>query len=699
MLLRRCHLAAAINRTPTRRHLASGRLGALCVPNVPCEPSVLGRDGPRRLYSVSKPLYEDSSAHDRARLLDEFKRTLSFPPSDCTFDQLAQDGATWIDRQVTLHGYLGSRRVANKGLTFAELRDMSLGTVLQVVSTVTKDADSIGLPHQHLRDLSEHTPVAIQGTVKGRQAPKVGNTGKDNAPASGKPTVITGVEIKLESITPLNKFPQDIMITDEKVYGAEERHLQIRHEKSIRDALRFRSKAARFIRDHLANKHGFEEFETPLLFKSTPEGAREFLVPTRNPGLAYALPQSPQQYKQILMGSGIPRYMQIARCFRDEDLRADRQPEFTQVDLEMAFATCEDVMRTVEETVRALWSKLLDITELPKPFPRLTYEDAMSKYGSDKPDVRLGAEIRRIEYMLPVDLTSKLGPLTDPIVEVMKLSVSEDANETRKFVSSFMDSPEAQPFIQNSEGQPGIFIFDSWKPLQGLQPFGFEAAEQAEEMLELEDGDLVVLQARKKAPFAGGSTPMGNLRLALHKAAVKQGMLSAPQGFAFLWITDFPLFSPTNDNDPGQGGSAGISSTHHPFTAPRTTEDVDYLLTDPLRAKADHYDLVVNGVELGGGSRRIHNAQMQEFVMRDILQMSDERIKDFAHLLEVLRAGCPPHAGMALGFDRLVAVMLGKDSVRDVIAFPKSGRGEDMLVKSPTRMTEEQLRTYHLKLR
>lgn len=191
---------------------------------------------------------------------------------------------------------------------------------------------------------------------------------------------------------------------------------------------------------------------------------------------------------------------------------------------------------------------------------------------------------------------------------------------------------------------------------------------------------------------------MGNLRLALHKAAVKQGLLPPPKGFAFTWITDFPLFSPTVDDEPGQGGTAGIASTHHPFTAPKTPEDVDILVQDPLLAKADHYDLVVNGVELGGGSRRIHSAQMQEYIMREVLKMSEERIGDFAHLLEVLRAGCPPHAGMALGFDRLVAVMLGRESVRDVIAFPKSGKGEDMLVKSPTRMTEGQLKTYHLQL-
>ena len=656
-----------------------------------------GPSASTRVYSTGDERFGQDHKPTRT-VLEDFKKALSFPPATCTFDQLASAGQDWIDHDVVLHGYLGTRRVANKGLAFAELRDMNLGAVLQIVSSSTKDADRISLPHQLLTDLEEHTPVAIEGTIKGRQAPKTSGT-RQNQPGAGKPTLVTGVEIKLESIRPLNNFPQDLIVSEDKVFPPEQRHLQIRHDKSIRDALRFRSKAARFIRDHLADAHGFEEFETPMLFKSTPEGAREFLVPTRNPGMAYALPQSPQQYKQILMASGIPRYMQVARCFRDEDLRADRQPEFTQVDLEMAFASGEDVMCTIEDMVKALWASLLDVRDLPRVFPRLTYEEAMSRYGSDKPDVRLGSEIRRVEYMLPQDLIMKLGPLTEPYVDVMKIPVSEDANETRKFVAEFMDSPEAQPFIQNPDGQPGIFPFDSRKPLQGLFPLGFEAAEQVGEMLDLEDGDLVVLQARKREPFSGGSTPMGNLRLALHKAAVKKGLLPKPEGFAFLWVTDFPLFSPSNDTEPGQGGSAGLAATHHPFTAPKSPDDVDLLVTDPLEAKADHYDLVLNGVELGGGSRRIHNAAMQEFVMREVLKMSDERMKDFAHLIEVLRAGCPPHAGIALGFDRLVAVMLGRDSVRDVIAFPKSGKGEDMLVKSPTKMTEEQLQTYNLRLR
>ncbi|KAI4747662.1 hypothetical protein E4T50_02051 [Aureobasidium sp. EXF-12298] len=623
------------------------------------------------------------------KLLSEFKENFHFPSATCKLEDVV---TREVGEDVVLHGYLGTQRQAGKNLLFAELRSTTLSHSIQLVAS-NKTSSPEGSVFEKLSSLNIETPVAIEGKIKSRKAKSSSSKVEEGAVQQ-----VTDVEIELTKVSPLNHFPRDIMVTQDSVFSAEQRHLQLRMEKPLRDALAFRSKAASILRTELCEGKDFVEIETPLLFKSTPEGAREFLVPTRTPGLAYALPQSPQQYKQILMASGIPRYVQFAKCFRDEDLRADRQPEFTQVDLEMSFATGQDVMNTVESVVKTLWQKLLGISH-DNPFPRLSYEDAMSNYGSDKPDVRLGSKISRVEYMLPVDLIRKIGPLHDPIVEVLKIPISADAKETRAFVSRFMDSPEAKPFNENPEGQPGIFICDPRKPLSGLSVFGFEAAETIEETLDLEEGDLVVLQARKNAPHAGGSTPLGNLRLALHKFAVQHNYMPVPQGFEFLWITDFPLFSPSVANEPGQGGAAGLSSTHHPFTAPKTAEDVDLLLTDPAAVKAEHYDLVVNGVELGGGSRRIHSAAMQQFVLREVLKMSEERLKDFDHLIEVLRAGCPPHAGMALGFDRLIAVMLGKESVRDVIAFPKSGRGEDLLVKSPTRMTEDQLKTYHLKLR
>jgi aspartyl-tRNA synthetase len=238
--------------------------------------------------------------------------------------------------------------------------------------------------------------------------------------------------------------------------------------------------------------------------------------------------------------------------------------------------------------------------------------------------------------------------------------------------------------------------------MQGLGPLGYQYVMEGPEALAIESGDLLILQARPNTPFAGGATMLGNLRLALYKAAIAQGLIEPPakDDYKFVWITDFPLFTPSSEDasGEGQGGTAGLSSTHHPFTAPKTPADVDLLLTSPSSATAAHYDIVLNGVELGGGSRRIHSAELQEFIFSDILKMKAERVEDFRHLLDVLRSGCPPHAGIALGWDRLMAVMCGKESVRDVIAFPKSGRGEDLLVKSPNRVTEEQLGTYHLKV-
>lgn len=384
--------------------------------------------------------------------------------------------------------------------------------------------------------------------------------------------------------------------------------------------------------------------------------------------------------------------------------------------MEMSFAGEEDVMSEIEKLLRVLWYKGLK-QPLPKTFPVMTYQKAMSLYGSDKPDLRYKAKVHfpvnelvsYIDFMqiysitqyLPADLIGKITPLQDPIVDAFKLPISSDPKVTKKFVSEFLDSPAGKTFLDNSDGQPGIFVGDLSQPMQGLGPLGYQYVMEGPEALALSHGELLVLQARSNVPLSGGSTSLGNLRLALYKAAIAQGLIEAPakHDYQFVWIHDFPLFTPSNDSDPGQGGTAGFSSTHHPFTAPKTPADVELLLTAPEKALAAHYDIVVNGVELGGGSRRIHNAAMQEFIFRDILKMKPERIEDFRHLLEVLRSGCPPHAGIALGWDRLMAMMCGRESVRDVIAFPKSGKGEDLLVKSPNRLGEEQLATYHLQLK
>ncbi|KAJ4384013.1 aspartate--tRNA ligase msd1 [Didymella sp. IMI 355093] len=593
-------------------------------------------------------------------------------------------------RDVELCGYLSTRRDVNQKLSFAMLRSKNQSWCIQIVSTGNIEGEEAEA-HVRLRTLREWTPVVIRGKLLERKQAK-------NDTYLGM-KMITDREISLSSVTPLNEIPNDIIIKQDTVFGPEQRHLQLRTDAELRNNILKRQKAVRRARLELADQ-GWKEIETPILFKSTPEGAREFLVPTRNKGLAYALPQSPQQYKQILMASGFTRYFQFARCFRDEDLRADRQPEFTQLDMEMSFAAEEDIMAEIERLLRALWFRVLK-QKIPETFPRMTYQEAMASYGSDKPDLRYNSKIHDITGYLPADLIGKITPLEQPTVEAFKISISDDPKVTRKFISKFLDSPDGKAFLENADGQPGVFVGDQAAPMQGLGPLGYQYVMEGPEALAIDHGDLLILQARPTAPFAGGSTVLGNLRLALHKAAIAQGLMDAPDqhDYRFVWIHDFPLFSPSVESEPGQGGTAGLAATHHPFTAPKTAEDIDLLLTAPEKAIAAHYDIVVNGVELGGGSRRIHNAAVQEFIFSDVLKMKPERVEDFRHLLDVLRSGCPPHCGIALGWDRLMAIMCHKESVRDVIAFPKSGKGEDLMVKSPNRPTTEQWDTYGLQVK
>lgn len=310
-----------------------------------------------------------------------------------------------------------------------------------------------------------------------------------------------------------------------------------------------------------------------------------------------------------------------------------------------------------------------------------------------------------------------LTNLNDPIVEITKFRLLSSPRRVLQFVRDFMDSPDSKPFNLNPDGAPGFAIYDYTKPISGLGMFGFEGMMELEkiylnqpksfyysnENYSIENrflhGDLFVIQARQNQPYSGGSTMLGKLRTALYKAAIKDNLIEPGPKQHYLWVTDFPLFTLDNQDSLGHDSISRFSATHHPFTAPKTAQDVDLLFSNPSKVTADHFDLVVNGIEIGGGSRRIHVAEMQKFVMRDILQMSEKSMKDFSHLFDALAAGCPPHAGMALGFDRLMAVLTGQDSVKDVIAFPKSSKGDDMLVKSPSPITNAQLERYHLVLK
>ncbi|OIW24018.1 hypothetical protein CONLIGDRAFT_585244, partial [Coniochaeta ligniaria NRRL 30616] len=632
-----------------------------------------------------------------------------------------------IGHKITIHGFLSRKRIQHSKLVFADVTGDYI-PMTQITSALSEEEGPAYVANKDLRATPLHSPVAVTGVVKRIRLHK--------GPEADKKPRILHLEMDLESIQVLNPFPKDIIVSKGAKFPPSSRHLQIRFSEALRHRLIFRGDVMRLCQG-LLKSVGFRQMETPMLFKSTPEGAREFLVPTRRKGFAYALPQSPQQYKQLLMASGIFRYFQFARCFRDEDLRADRQPEFTQLDLEMSFVTGEDVMQTVESMVRTLLHQLFKerytMTQLGdelvpvlaqlrsrktrtpefweeqrvSAFPRLTYEQAMKNYGSDKPDLRIPFNIQQIDpSILPQSFISMVTDLQNPIIEAIKLRPADnetlDTDAKRRFILKFMDNLPAA-LSKNPDGAPAVLVVDSSKPMNGLSSLGHEGfanLTSLEAFSDLTDGDIIILQARPNVPFHGGSTPLGNIRTLLYNEAVTQGLLPKDNTFKFLWVTEFPMFTPDADKDadPGQGGSAGFSATHHPFTAPLTDADFDLLATDPLKAKADHYDLVVNGVELGGGSRRIHVAKVQEYVMRDILRMTDAGVAQFAHLLEALRAGCPPHAGFAMGFDRFVAVLSGTSSVRDVIAFPKSMKGEDLMVKAPGKVTAEQLATYHLQL-
>jgi aspartyl-tRNA synthetase len=423
----------------------------------------------------------------------------------------------------------------------------------------------------------------------------------------------------------------------------------------------------------------FTEVETPILTKSTPEGARDYLVPSRIvPGAFYALPQAPQQYKQLLMVAGLDRYYQVARCFRDEDLRADRQPEFTQIDLEMSFITPEDICAIVDRLLAALMREA-GHGELPTPLPRMSYREAMDRFGSDKPDLRFGMELTDLSAVFAQTGFKVFGGVLQKGGTVKAVNAKGLAGASLGTVDDWTELAKAMGLA----GLAHIRVQEdgTWK--SPIVKF-FSDAEKAglTQALNIERNDLIL--------FAAGAAEKVNPLLGRLRLLAAELANAIPQGrFAFTWVTDFPLFE---RNEEGQ-----LSSMHHPFTAPHP-EDLPLLETDPLKIRAQAYDIVLNGVELGGGSIRIHDPEVQARVFKALGFPADEIEERFGHLVRALGFGAPPHGGLALGADRLVMLLAGEKSIRDVIAFPKTQKAQDLMMAAPSTVDGRQIRDVHLQV-
>jgi aspartyl-tRNA synthetase len=554
-----------------------------------------------------------------------------------------------VGTTITLAGWIARRR-DHGGVTFLDLRDAS-GSV----QVVCRD-----LPDAHA--LRSEWCVTVTGEVTARTEGNI------------NPNLATGeIEIVATAITVLSEsepVPFPIDGADDIDSGVDEmlrwkhRYLDLRRTGPAR-AIRTRAKVVSLIR-HVMEAHNFLDIETPYLTRSTPEGARDFLVPVRlQPGHWYALPQSPQLFKQLLMVGGLERYYQIARCFRDEDFRADRTSEFTQLDIEMSFLDEEDVFALAEEMLATLWREVLG-HELPTPFPRMAYWEAMRRYGSDKPDLRLDLEL--------VDLTEHMAGTEFRVFQaehVGAVVVPGGAAYTRKELDAWQEWAKAR----GGKGIAWLLVPADGEPRGSVTRLEPERLATVAEAAGAEPGDAILFAA---GPRRTTLELLGALRLAVGR---QQGLIREDE-WRFLWIVDAPMFEPTGDGD-------GWTAVHHPFTAP-TTAWAETFHDDPENALARAYDVVGNGVELGGGSIRIHQGLMQKRVF-DVIGLTPEDAQGkFGFLLEAFKYGPPPHGGIAFGLDRLCAELVGTDAIREVMAFPKASSGGDPLTGAPTPITAEQ---------
>jgi len=583
-------------------------------------------------------------------------------------------------KRAVLMGWVNRRRDLGN-LIFIDVRDRT------GVTQVVFDRERSPRLHDKAAALRSEFVVAVVGEVEQRDAETINR----NIPTGE-------IDVVAEDLLLLNESKTPPFLPGETTLPNEEVRLQYRYIDLRRNAMQanieLRHKVALAIREYLSAK-GFFEIETPFLTRSTPEGARDFLVPSRvHPGDFYALPQSPQLFKQILMISGFDKYFQIVRCFRDEDLRADRQLEFTQIDLEMTFPQQERVFEITEGFLKAAFAAAG--VEIPTPFPQMTYDQAIRFYGSDKPDLRLPA-MADVSSALPPEMISQLKIASDPVMAIRIPKVGELSRKERD---------DLKPLFGN---RPGARLFEDIKRLEKSWP---EAMAKVRHTAEAGADDLVVLVAGPERPAEhrseGGVKPevkqhdlpvytaAGALRVALgqkyadrHKAF--DGSLKDASSYHFLWVTDFPMFE---WDDEGKRWAAA----HHPFTSPHE-QDMDKLESDPASVRALAYDVVLNGTELGSGSIRIHRQDIQQKIFKALGMTPDEAQARFGFFLEALTYGTPPHGGIALGLDRIVMILAGADSLREVIPFPKTAKAVDLMVDAPTPVSEAQLRELSIAIR